>query len=69
MHTLNPISIQQMVRHVRSTSESNDALHETLASTRPSGLVVKLRQAIGAFVMSAGAAIQGCPTAEQPAPR
>jgi hypothetical protein len=69
MHTLNPISIQQMVRHVRSTSESDGALHETRASTRTSGLVAKMRQAIGAFVISAGAAIQGCPTAEQPAPR
>jgi hypothetical protein len=69
MHTLNPISIQQMVRHVRSTTKSDDALHETLASTRASGLVVKMRRAIGAFVISAGAFIQGCPTAEQPAPR
>jgi hypothetical protein len=69
MHTLNSISIQQMVRHVRSTSENDDALRETVASKRTFGLVAKMRQAIGAFVMSAGAFIQGCPTAEQTAPR
>jgi hypothetical protein len=69
MHTLNPISIQQMVRLVRSNTESDDALRETFAGTRTSGLVAKMRRAIGAFVISAGASIQGCPTAEQPAPR